>query len=143
MERDLLLQALARGYCSATNSHKVLDSDLIIAMADEVMKIENNAEGQIKASEIVDSSEPAPSAPDTAQAAPKADAVSEHVDLSAQAGPATPAAAVPDEARDARRLERLVRRWRELLLIICAADKVDSRTTKTIASEAADALEGK
>ena len=34
-----LRQALARGYCSDRNSHKILDADLIEDMAIEVEKI--------------------------------------------------------------------------------------------------------
>jgi hypothetical protein len=37
--RAEILQALARGYCSVRNEHKVLDSDLIEAMADELAKL--------------------------------------------------------------------------------------------------------
>ncbi len=36
---ELLRQALARGYCAEGNTHKVLDSDLIEAMAKEVEKM--------------------------------------------------------------------------------------------------------
>ena len=37
--RDAILQALARGYCAPKNSGKVLDSNLICAMADELAKL--------------------------------------------------------------------------------------------------------
>jgi len=37
--RDEILQALARGYCAPINSGKELDSDLILAMADELAKL--------------------------------------------------------------------------------------------------------
>lgn len=37
--RDKILQALASGYCHPKNSSKVLDSDLIFAMADELAKL--------------------------------------------------------------------------------------------------------
>lgn len=36
----LLGQALARGYCHKKNRDKVLDSDLISAMIEELMKLE-------------------------------------------------------------------------------------------------------
>jgi hypothetical protein len=36
-----LLGALARGYCHDKNADKVLDADLILAMAEEVLKILN------------------------------------------------------------------------------------------------------
>lgn len=39
MDIKQLYGALARGYCSEKNRSKELDSDLIVAMADEVMKI--------------------------------------------------------------------------------------------------------
>ena len=38
-KRDGILQALARGYCSLKNKNKVLDPDLIEAMADELEKL--------------------------------------------------------------------------------------------------------
>ena len=37
--RNEILQALARGYCAPINSGKELDSNLIIAMADELAKL--------------------------------------------------------------------------------------------------------
>lgn len=43
--RDLekeIVQALARGYCSERNAHKMLDSDLIEDMCEEVVKIIRN-----------------------------------------------------------------------------------------------------
>ena len=36
MSRDDIRQALARGYCTERNSHKVLDSDLIEDMVNEL-----------------------------------------------------------------------------------------------------------
>ncbi len=39
MNREEIVGALARGYCSPKNEKKVLDIDLIEGMADEVMKI--------------------------------------------------------------------------------------------------------
>lgn len=36
--------ALARGYCTSKNSSKVLDSDLIIAMTVEIIKLLNDYE---------------------------------------------------------------------------------------------------
>ena len=40
MTRDEMLQAGARGYCTKRNEHKVLDSELIEDIIDEVRKIE-------------------------------------------------------------------------------------------------------
>ena len=37
--KDLILQALARGYCSERNSKKVLDAELIEDMGKEVMEV--------------------------------------------------------------------------------------------------------
>ena len=37
--QDSIIGALARGYCSEKNSHKILDPDLIDGMTKEVMKI--------------------------------------------------------------------------------------------------------
>ena len=37
--KEQILQALARGYCTPENKHKELDSTLINAMAEEVMKV--------------------------------------------------------------------------------------------------------
>jgi hypothetical protein len=37
--RAEILQALSRGYCSVKNDHKILDVDLIEAMADELAKL--------------------------------------------------------------------------------------------------------
>lgn len=36
---DQIRMALARGYCTPDNSHKEMDSTLVNAMAEEVMKI--------------------------------------------------------------------------------------------------------
>lgn len=38
---NLIRMALARGYCKSKNSHKELDSDLINAMADEIMDLQS------------------------------------------------------------------------------------------------------
>lgn len=40
--RDEILGGLARGYCSKSNESKVLDPDLIEAMADEVATAVDN-----------------------------------------------------------------------------------------------------
>jgi hypothetical protein len=40
--KDLILQALARGYCTKRNNGKVLDAVLIEDMAKEVMEVINN-----------------------------------------------------------------------------------------------------
>jgi len=40
--RDELLGALARGYCSVTNSGKILDPTLIEAMVNEIMALNTN-----------------------------------------------------------------------------------------------------
>jgi len=40
--KDLILQALARGYGSQRNSNKFLDADLIEDMAKEVMEVINH-----------------------------------------------------------------------------------------------------
>lgn len=39
LSKDDIRQALARGYCSKENESKVLDPDLIEAMATEVMSV--------------------------------------------------------------------------------------------------------
>ena len=36
VNREALLGAIARGWCSETNSHKTMDSDLAVAIFDEV-----------------------------------------------------------------------------------------------------------
>lgn len=46
MNKQQVMEALARGYCSKENEYKVLDSFLIKAMADEIMKLEPQAEGE-------------------------------------------------------------------------------------------------
>ncbi len=38
--KELIRQALARGYCTKRNGHKILDPDLIEDMAKEIEKIE-------------------------------------------------------------------------------------------------------
>lgn len=42
VEKDELLGALARGYCSVTNSGKTVDPILIEAMANEIMALNRN-----------------------------------------------------------------------------------------------------
>jgi hypothetical protein len=42
VERDEILGALARGYCSVTNSNKTVDPVLIEAMANEIMCLNTN-----------------------------------------------------------------------------------------------------
>ena len=37
MSKILVIQAIARGWCSPKNSHKILDVDLAVAIADEIM----------------------------------------------------------------------------------------------------------
>ena len=37
MSKILVTQAIARGWCSPKNSHKILDVDLAVAIADEIM----------------------------------------------------------------------------------------------------------
>jgi hypothetical protein len=37
--REAILHALAQGYCHDRNTDKEMDIDLIVAMADEVMKV--------------------------------------------------------------------------------------------------------
>ena len=37
MSKILITQAIARGWCSPKNSHKILDVDLAVAIADEIM----------------------------------------------------------------------------------------------------------
>ena len=49
-----LFQALARGYCHDKNSHKVLDADLIQAMAEEVLLILNNVSNDALPESILD-----------------------------------------------------------------------------------------
>ena len=56
-KRAEIMQALARGYCSDTNKSKVLDVDLIEAMADEVLNLEEKEYCDICGHEIVDGAE--------------------------------------------------------------------------------------
>jgi hypothetical protein len=46
MNRDEILGALARGYCTDDNQHKVLDSTLLLAMAEEIEALQPQGEAK-------------------------------------------------------------------------------------------------
>ena len=39
VEKEQVMQAVARGWCHEKNSHKTMDSDLAMAITDEILKI--------------------------------------------------------------------------------------------------------
>lgn len=41
-EKEVILQAVARGWCSDANSHKTMDTDLAMAITNEILKLPSN-----------------------------------------------------------------------------------------------------
>lgn len=58
MEKSELLGTLARGYCTPENSHKIVDPDLVTAMADEMIKEINEYVDSVRYADPVNKSSP-------------------------------------------------------------------------------------